>query len=84
MATSVAPRASAYFDTGSIFPSGTFTGTAEISASGGVALAGSEQTRYLKDTASFRALTSADDGNPLYVGFVERRRTFERHTTELE
>lgn len=73
--TGVAPFASAYFNTnnitGLIAP---FRGSAEISSSGGVALAGSEQTRYLQDTASFRALSSADDAPTLYVGFVERRK----------
>jgi hypothetical protein len=70
----VAPLASAYFNTNNItFPPGGI-GSAEITAGGTIALAGSEQTRYLKDTASFRALTSADEGTTLYVGFVERRR----------
>jgi hypothetical protein len=73
-ANGVASLASAYFNTNTLFPSGTFIGSAEISAGGTIALAGSEQTRYLKDTASFRALTSADEGTTLYVGFVERRR----------
>ncbi len=75
---SVASNASAYFDTNTIFPSGTFIGSAEISA-GGVPIAGSEQTRYLKDTASFRALSAApfpagDEGTKLYEGFVERQK----------
>lgn len=71
----VPPLASRYFDTGSIPGlSAPFTGSAEISSSGGVALAGGEQTRYMQDTASFRALSSADDAPTLYVGFVERRR----------
>jgi hypothetical protein len=70
----VAPLATAYFDTGTLFPAGTFLGSAEISAGGTIALAGSEQTRYLKDTASFQALTPADEGSTLYVGFVERQR----------
>lgn len=73
--TAIAPLASAYFNTNTLFPSGTFLGTAEISSSGGVALAGGEQTRYMQDTASFRALSSADESTTtLYVGFVERRR----------
>lgn len=73
--TAVPPLASRYFDTGSNFGlSAPFTGSAEISSSGGVALAGGEQTRYMQDTASFRALSSADDAPTLYVGFVERRR----------
>ncbi len=75
---SVASNASAYFDTNTIFPSGTFIGSAEISA-GGVPLAASEQTRYLKDTASFRALSAGlapagDEGTKLYDGFVERQK----------
>ncbi len=75
---SVASNASAYFDTNTIFPSGTFIGSAEISA-GGVPLAASEQTRYLKDTASFRALSpglapAGDEGTKLYAGFVERQK----------
>jgi hypothetical protein len=73
-ANGLAPLASHYFNTNAIFPSGTFTGTAQVSATGGAALAGSEQTRFMKDTASFRALTSADEATTLYVGFVERRR----------
>ncbi len=71
-ATNVAPLASAYFNTNTIFPTGQFAGSARITADGTVVLAASEQNRWQKDTVSFRALTPDDQGTTLYVNFAER------------
>ncbi|MGB8645754.1 MAG: hypothetical protein WCF84_10995 [Anaerolineae bacterium] len=74
-ASNVPPQSSAYFNTGTIFPSGQFTGTGEVTADGTIAVAASEQTRYQKDTASFRALGASDQGTTLYVNFAEHTTT---------
>lgn len=71
---SVNPSASSYFNTDSLFPSSTFTGSGLLVAGPGLTIAAAEQTKYYKDTASFSGLGSADAANTLYLPFVERRR----------
>ncbi len=70
----VQPSASAFFDTNTLFPSGTFVGSAQVVGSSGINIAAAEQTSYYMDTASFRAQNTTDQGTTLYVPFAERRR----------
>jgi hypothetical protein len=63
----VQPSASGYFNTDTLVGSGTFTGTARITADPGLSMATAEQSEYYLDTASFRGLNASDADKILYL-----------------
>ncbi|MBI4673496.1 MAG: hypothetical protein HY741_17730 [Chloroflexi bacterium] len=60
-----------YLNTNTLFPSGTFIGSVDVTATQNVVAA--LQSLYYKDTAALRALAPSEQGSTVFLNFVERK-----------
>jgi hypothetical protein len=67
----VPPLASTYFDSMTLFGTSSFSYTVRVDSTTNVAAA--EQVLYMKDTASVRGLTTAEQGTTLLLNNIERK-----------
>ena len=67
----IAAHQSLYLNTDTLFPNGTFTGSARITADQNLAVA--LQTLYFKDTAALQGVSASSGDTTLYLTQVERK-----------
>lgn len=70
---SIAGHQSAYLNTNTLFPAGTFVGSARITSNQNHNIAVAAQTLYYKDTAALSGISASDGDSILFLNQAERK-----------